>query len=86
MELLDRFLRYVSYPTPSDEHSETCPSTEGQRVLGRLLVDELTAMGARDAHMDADGYVYAVIPANRPERHPVIGLIAHMDTSPDCSG
>ena len=86
MELLDRFLRYVSYPTPSDEHSETCPSTEGQRLLGRLLVDELTAMGARDAHMDADGYVYAVIPANRPERHPVIGLIAHMDTSPDCSG
>ena len=86
MELMDRFLRYVSYPTPSDEHSETCPSTEGQRVLGRLLVDELTTMGARDAHMDADGYVYAVIPANRPERHPVIGLIAHMDTSPDCSG
>ena len=86
MELLDRFLRYVSYPTPSDEHSETCPSTEGQRVLGRLLVDELTAMGARDAHMDTDGYVYAVIPANRPERHPVIGRIAHMDTSPDCSG
>ncbi len=86
MELLDRFLRYVSYPTPSNEHSETCPSTEGQRMLGRLLVDELTAMGARDAHMDADGYVYAVIPANRPERHPVIGLIAHMDTSPDCSG
>ena len=86
MELLSRFLRYVSYPTASDERSETCPSTEGQRVLGALLVDELTAMGAKDAHMDGDGYVYAVIPANRPDPRPVIGFIAHMDTSPDCSG
>lgn len=86
MELLNRFLRYVACPTTSDEASEACPSTEGQRVLGRLLVEELTAMGARDAHMDEHGYVYAVIPANRPERGPVIGFIAHMDTSPDCSG
>ena len=86
MELLNRFLRYVSYPTASDERSETCPSTGGQRVLGALLVDELTAMGAKDAHMDGDGYVYAVIPANRPDPRPVIGFIAHMDTSPDCSG
>ena len=86
MELLNRFLRYVSYPTASDENSERCPSTEGQRVLGVLLVDELTAMGAKDAHMDGDGYVYAVIPANRPDPHPVIGFIAHMDTSPDCAG
>ena len=86
MELLSRFLRYVSYPTASDEASEACPSTEGQRVLGALLVDELTAMGAKDAHMDEHGYVYAVIPANRPDPHPIIGFIAHMDTSPDCSG
>ena len=86
MELLRRFLRYVSYPTTSDENAAGCPSTEGQLVLGQLLADELTAMGAKDAHMDEHGYVYAVIPANRPDPQPAIGFIAHMDTAPDCAG
>ncbi len=79
-----RFLRYVSFDTQSDETSETCPSTEKQRVLGTALVEEMLAMGIQDAHMDQNGYVYGTVPGD-PEL-PVIGLIAHMDTSPDASG
>lgn len=85
MDVLNRFLRYVAYPTTSDESAPTCPSTEGQRALGRQLVQDLCAMGVQDAHMDEHGYVYATIPGNLPDR-PVIGFIAHMDTAPDCSG
>ncbi len=79
-----RFLRYVSFDTQSDETSETCPSTEKQRILGAALVEEMLAMGIQDAHMDEYGYVYGTVPGD-PEL-PVIGLIAHMDTSPDASG
>jgi len=86
MNLTERFLRYVSYATASNEANECCPSSEGQKVLGALLVQELTELGAKDAHIDEHGYVYAVIPANTEEKKPVIGFIAHMDTSPDCSG
>ncbi len=79
-----RFLRYVSFDTQSDETSETCPSTEKQRIFGAALVEEMLAMGIQDAHMDEYGYVYGTVPGD-PEL-PVIGLIAHMDTSPDASG
>src|SRR5690606_1523265 len=64
----------------------SCPSTEKQKNLGRILVDELLAMGIRDAHLDEHGYVYATIPANTRKKVPVICFCSHMDTSPDCSG
>jgi tripeptide aminopeptidase len=82
----ERFLRYVVIDTQSDPASPTCPSTEKQKDLGRLLVSELLAMGLADAHMDANGYVYATIPANTGKAVPVICFCSHMDTSPDCSG
>ncbi len=80
----ERFLRYVSFPTTSDEFSETCPSTDSQKALGAALVEEMLAMGIADAHMDQHGYVYGTVPGD--PRLPTIGLIAHMDTSPDASG
>ena len=81
-----RFLRYVVIDTQSDPASPTCPSTEKQKDLGRLLAGELQAMGLADAHLDDNGYVYATIPANTDKRVPVICFCSHMDTSPDCSG
>ena len=82
----ERFLRYVVIDTQSDPASSTCPSTEKQKDLGRLLVAELRAMGIGDAHLDQHGYVYATIPANTLKKVPVICLCSHMDTSPDCTG
>jgi tripeptide aminopeptidase len=82
----ERFLRYVAIDTQSDPASATCPSTEKQKNLGRLLAAELQAMGIRDAHLDEYGYVYATIPANTDKRVPVICFCSHMDTSPDCTG
>ena len=84
MTVSERFLKYVSFNTRSDEKSVTCPSTEGQRKLGKALVEEMLAMGIQDAYMDEDGYVYGTVPGD--PRLPTIGLIAHMDTSPDASG
>ncbi|MBS0528298.1 MAG: peptidase T [Proteobacteria bacterium] len=81
-----RFLRYVVIDTQSDPTSPTCPSTEKQKDLGRLLVRELLEMGVADAHLDEHGYVYATIPANTSRQVPVICFCSHMDTSPDCSG
>ena len=80
----ERFLKYVSFDTQSDEFSETCPSTEKQKALGAYLVEEMKAMGIEDARMDEHGYVYGTVPGD--PRLPTIGLIAHMDTSPDASG
>ena len=80
----ERFLRYVSFDTQSDPESPTCPSTEKQKVLGAELVAEMKAMGIADAFMDEHGYVYGTVPGD--ETLPVIGLIAHMDTAPGCSG
>lgn len=80
----ERFLEYVSFDTMSDEFSATCPSTDKQKLLGAHLVEEMQAMGIADAFMDADGYVYGSIPGD--PKLPAIGLIAHMDTSPDASG
>jgi tripeptide aminopeptidase len=82
----ERFLRYVVIDTQSDASSPTCPSTEKQKDLGRLLATELQAMGLHDAHLDAHGYVYATIPANTAKKVPVICFCSHMDTSPDCTG
>ena len=80
----ERFLKYVSFDTMSDELSETCPSTGKQKLLGAALVEEMKEMGIADAFMDEDGYVYGTVPGN--PALPTIGLIAHMDTSPDASG
>jgi len=84
--VLDRFLRYVVIDTQSDPASPTCPSTEKQKDLGRLLVRELQAMGLADAHLDEHGYIYATIPATSEKQVPVVCFCSHMDTSPDCSG
>ena len=80
----ERFLRYVSFDTKSDEFSETCPSTDKQKLLGAALVEEMKEMGVEDARMDENGYVYGTVPGD--PSLPTIGLIAHMDTSPDASG
>ena len=80
----DRFLKYVSFDTASDGSSETCPSTAKQKLLGAYLVEEMQAMGITDAFMDENGYVYGTVPGDASL--PTIGLIAHMDTSPDASG
>jgi tripeptide aminopeptidase len=82
----ERFLRYVVIDTQSDPASPTCPSTDKQKDLGRLLASELQAIGLRDAHLDQHGYVYATIPANTTKQVPVICFCSHMDTSPDCTG
>ena len=81
--VLDRFLKYVTFDTQSDEYSETCPSTDKQKLLGAYLVEEMKAMGIADARMDDNGYVYGTVPGD--PNLPTIGLIAHMDTSPDAS-
>jgi tripeptide aminopeptidase len=85
--VLERFLRYVAIDTQSDPESTTFPSTEKQKNLGKILVEELQAMGISDAHLDEHGYVYATIPANTDKADvPVICFCSHMDTAPDCSG
>ncbi|MEZ4826561.1 MAG: peptidase T [Bacteroidia bacterium] len=82
----DRFLRYVTIDTQSNSDSPTCPSTEKQKDLAKVLLAELTSMGISDAEMDEFGYVYATIPPNTDKNVPVICLCSHMDTSPDSSG
>jgi len=84
--VVERFLRYVVMDTQSDSHSKTCPSTEKQKALGKLLVQELQQIGVTDAAQDSYGYVYATIEANTKKQIPVICFCSHMDTSPDCSG
>ncbi len=85
--MLDRFLRYCMINTRSDEASTSCPSTPGQLTLLRLLVNELIAVGLTDVTMDDHGYVMATIPSTTAKLHvPVIGFIAHVDTSPEMQG
>ena len=86
MTLLDRFLRYVSYHTTSDEDCYCSPSSDGQMVLAEQILEELNDLGASFTHVSKQGYVYALIPANCEEPRPTIGFIAHLDTAPDCSG
>jgi len=82
----ERFIKYAKIDTQSDPNSPTCPSTEKQKDLARVLVQEMLEMGISDAHMDENGYVYGTIPANTTKKVPVICFCSHMDTSPDCSG
>ena len=84
MNVVERFLNLVSYDTTSDETNPNCPSSPNQKILGEEIVRQMLEMGIADAHMDDHGYVYGTIPATG--NGPVIGLIAHMDTSPDASG
>lgn len=87
MELVDRFLKYVSFDTQSSEENEAqCPSSDKQFDLARYLKQELEELGLQEVEMDEHGYVYATLPANTDKAVPTIGFIAHMDTSPDCSG
>lgn len=84
--VLERFIRYVALDTQSNPASASCPSTAGQRALAELLAAELRDWGAKDAAVDDNGYMTATIPATGNESTPVIGLIAHLDTSPDYPG
>ena len=87
MELTDRFLKYISFDTQSSEENEAQrPSTQKQFELARYLKRELESLGLQDVEMDEHAYVYATLPANTEKTIPTIGFIAHMDTSPDCSG
>src|SRR5439155_26828111 len=84
--LLDRFCRYVRIDTQADEKAKTYPSSPGQLELGRLLRNELRALGLRDAEQDAHGIVLATLPATVRHAAPTIAWIAHVDTSPETSG
>ena len=87
MTVSERFLKYVSFGTNSDENSETCPSTESQLVLGAYIANELKSIGLCDVKQDENGYVYGFLPATPGrENDPAIGFIAHMDTSPAVKG
>lgn len=87
LTVTDRFLKYVTFDTKSSEETGTTPSTPGQRVFAEALVNELEALGLEDISIDEHSYVMATLPANMDsEETPVIGFIAHLDTSPDMSG
>ena len=86
MNITDRFLHYVSFPTTSDENTGMNPSTPGQMVFAQALYEELTQMGLQEVSLDKNGYLMATLPANTDEKKPTIGFIAHLDTSPDASG
>ena len=86
MTIVERFLKYVSFDTQSAEDAETTPSTEKQWVLARFLKEELEGIGLTEVEIDEHAYVYATLPANTDKPLPTVGFIAHMDTSPDCSG
>ena len=86
-KILKKFTSYIAYDTTSDGSSKTCPSTEKQRPLGMFLVEEMKALGMADVDIDENGYVMGTLPASEGmEKVPVLGLIAHMDTSPDAVG
>ncbi len=85
MNIVERFLKYVSFCTTSDENTGMTPSTPGQMEFARFLADELKSIGLKDVTLDPNGYIMATLPATA-EGRPVIGFIAHMDTSPDASG
>ena len=91
MNIVERFLKYVSFCTTSDENTGMTPSTPGQMEFAKYLAEELKSIGLQDVTLDKNGYVMATLPASEGlqvtgDRLPVIGFIAHMDTSPDASG
>lgn len=85
-EIADRFIRYARINSQSDVRSVTCPSTSGQMDLARVLLADLIEIGLTEVSLDRNGYIMATLPATTKKEVPVIGFIAHMDTSPDCSG
>ena len=86
MTVIDRFLKYVTFDTQSDENTGVTPSTAKQMVFAKYLQQELQELGLEDITLDENGYLFATLPANVDRPIPVIGFIAHMDTSPDMSG
>jgi len=84
--ILERFLKYIKIDTQSNEESTTCPSTEKQWNLARVVKDELIKIGLKDVNLDENGYLTAELPANTDKKIPVIGFLAHFDTAPDMSG
>ena len=93
MDIVERFLKYVSFCTTSDENTGMTPSTPGQMEFAQYLAEELKSIGLTEVSLDENGYIMATLPGNvermnelTSERIPVIGFIAHMDTSPDASG
>ena len=86
MTLVERFLKYVSFDTQSNDESGVTPSTDKQMVFARYLKTELEELGLEEIELDEHGYLYATLPANTDKPVPTVGFIAHMDTSPDCSG
>lgn len=86
MTLIERFLKYVSFDTQSNEESGVTPSTPGQMVFAKFLKEELESLGLEEVTLDENGYLFATLPANTDKPVPTIGFIAHMDTSPDMSG
>ncbi|MDQ0192391.1 peptidase T [Paenibacillus wynnii] len=85
-EVMNRFISYAKMDTQSNEESDTCPSTEGQWMLARKLVDELKEIGMQDVTIDENGYVMATLPGNSDKEVPVIGFLAHLDTATDFTG
>ena len=86
MTLTERFLKYVSFATTSDDTTGLTPSTPGQMIFANYLVEELKAIGLKDAEVDKNGYVMATLPANSDKELPTLGFIAHFDTAPDMTG
>lgn len=86
MNITERFLKYVSFTTTSDENTNLTPSTPGQMIFAQFLVEELKSIGLQEVELDNNGYVMATLPTNTDKNVPVIGFISHMDTSPDMSG
>jgi len=87
MNVQDRFLKYITFYTTSDAESETCPSTERQKLLGQFLVEEMKTIGVQNPKMDKNGYIYGEIPSNTANtKAPKLAFVAHMDTSPDLTG
>jgi tripeptide aminopeptidase len=86
MKAFERFIKYASFHTTSNEENEVCPSSEGQLELAKFLKEELISLGLSDAAVDQNGYVYASLPASCEDDCNSIGFIAHLDTSPEASG
>ena len=86
MNITDRFLKYVSFHTTSDENTNMTPSTPGQMIFAQYLVEELKSIGLQEIELDKNGYIMATLPANTDKKVPVVGFIAHMDTSPEMNG
>ena len=86
MTVIERFLKYVTFDTQSDESTNVTPSTAKQMVFAKYLKEELEAIGLEEITLDDNGYLFATLPANVDRTVPTIGFISHLDTSPDMSG